>query len=289
MFARLENGWALVRQSWEVLKLDKELLAFPLLSGVACLLVMASFAVPIWATGLADSVMNDGAAEGGGGGQAEQILSYFILFAFYFVNYFVIIFFNTALIACAIIRFKGGDPNLSDGFSAAFSRLPQIAGWALVAATVGLILKMIESQSEKFGAFIASLLGMGWSAITYFVVPVIVVERTGPIQAGKRSLEILKRTWGEALAANFGIGIVIFIASLIGLIPVILGIVAIGTGYTVLGIIAIVIGVFATLIISLISSALNSIIIGALYLYAAEGTVAQQFDDDLFRQAFAHK
>ncbi len=292
MFERIENGWQLVRQSWEVLKLDKELLVFPLLSGLACLLVMASFAVPIWATGLAESMMNEAESVASGEGeigQAEHMISYVILFAFYFVNYFVIIFFNTALIACAIIRFKGGNPNLADGFSAAFSRLPQIAGWALVAATVGVILKIIESRSEKFGAFIASLLGMAWSAVTYFVVPVIVVEQTGPIKAGKRSFEILKRTWGEALVASFGIGFIVFLASLLGIVPLILGVVALGTGYTWLGIIALVIGIIALLIVSLISSAMNSIIIGALYLYAAEGTVPRQFDDRLFRQAFAHK
>ena len=292
MFERIANGWALVRQSWEVLKLDKELLAFPLLSGIACLLVMASFAVPIWATGFAEPFIQEGATGEGGGegvGQAEQILGYVILFAFYFVNYFVIIFFNTALIACAIIRFKGGDPNLTDGFSAAFSRLPQIAGWALVAATVGLILKIIESRSERFGEFIASLLGMAWSAMTYFVVPVIVVERTGPIAAGKRSVEILRRTWGEALTANFGVGFIVFLASLMGIVPLILGGVAIAAGHTVLGITALVIGVAALLIDSLVSAAMNSIIIGALYLYAAEGTVPQQFDDQMFRTAFARK
>ena len=289
MFERIENGWDLIQQSWRVLKLDKELLVFPLVSGLACLLVMASFAVPLWATGFSDVLMEEAAPGKAGGVQAEQIIGYLILFAFYFVNYFVIVFFNTALIACAIIRFKGGDPNLADGFSAAFSRLPQIAGWALVAATVGLILKIIESSSEKVGQFIASLLGMAWSAMTYFVVPVIVVERTGPIQAGKRSLEILKRTWGEALAANFGVGVIVFLASLIGLVPVMLGFMAISMGYTVLGIVAIVVGVVVVLLISLVSSALNAIIVGALYLYAAEGSAPRQFDDRLFRQAFARK
>jgi len=289
MFGRLENGWQMIRQSWEVLKLDKELLVFPLVSGLACLVVMISFAVPLWASGLVDSVMEQQAAAGGGVDQTTQILGYVILFAFYFVNYFVIVFFNTALIACAIIRFKGGNPNLADGFSAAFSRLPQIAGWALVAATVGLILRLIESSSERFGQFIASLLGMAWSAMTYFVVPVIVVERTGPLQAGKRSLQILKRTWGEALIANFGIGLIIFLVSLVGLIPVIAGMAAIASGHTVLGIIALAIGICLVLIISLVSSALNSIIVGALYLYAAEGSVPQQFNDRLFRDAFAQK
>ncbi len=286
MFQRAANGWQLAQQSWRVLKLDKELLLFPLMSGVACLFVMASFAVPLWTSGYVDAV-TDGNENGIS--PTNQIIGYVVLFAYYFVNYFVIIFFNSALIACAIIRFKGGNPNLKDGFSAACARLPQIAGWAVVAATVGLILRIIESRSERVGAIIASLLGMAWSAVTYFVVPVIVVERAGPIEAAKRSFQVLKRTWGEALIANFGIGFIVFLASLIAIIPLILGAIAIGSGLIPLGVVAIVFGVVALLIVSLISSALNSIIIGALYLYASEGTVPQQFDDDLFRHAFAQK
>lgn len=286
MFQRVSNGWQLAQQSWQVLRLDKELLLFPLISGIACFFVMASFAVPLWATGYVDTVMN---GDENGISQMQQVIGYVVLFAYYFVNYFVIIFFNSALIACAIIRFKGGNPNLKDGFSAACSRLPQIAGWALVAATVGLILRVIESRSEKFGAIVASLLGMAWSAVTYFVVPVIVVEKAGPIEAAQRSLQVLKRTWGEALSANFGIGFVVFLFSLLAIIPLILGVVALGAGLISLGVVAIAIGVLALFVISLISSALNSIIIGALYLYAAEGTVPQQFDDDLFRHAFAKK
>lgn len=289
MFERIDNGWQMVRQSWEVLKLDKELLVFPLLSGLACLLVLASFAVPVWASGFADTAMESAEAGEVQLDQTQQIIGYVILFAFYFVNYFVIVFFNTALISCAIIRFKGGNPNLSDGFSAAFSRLPQIAGWALVAATVGLILKIIESSSERFGEIVASLLGMAWSAITYFVVPVIVVERTGPIAAGKRSFEILKRTWGEALVANFGVGFIIFLVSLLGLVPLVAGGVLIATEHVVLGIVLVLVGIVTLLVVSLVSSALHSIIVGALYIYAAEGSVPQQFDNRLFRQAFAHK
>lgn len=286
MFERMGNGWQLAQQSWRVLNLDKELLLFPLISGIACSLVMASFAIPLWLTGYVEAV-----ADGGEQGisQMQQIIGYAVLFAYYFANYFVIVFFNSALISCAIIRFKGGDPTLMDGFSAACSRLPQIIGWALVAATVGLILRVIESRSEKVGAIVASLLGMGWSAVTYFVVPVIVVESVGPIEAAKRSFQVLKRTWGEALVANFGIGIVVFLASLVGIIPIVGGVFALGAGMTVLGIAAIVLGVVALLTVSLISSAMNTIIIGALYLYAAEGTVPQQFDDDLFKRAFAHK
>lgn len=289
MFQRLAIGWQLIQQSWQVLRLDKELLLFPLMSAIACMFVMASFAIPLWATGYVDSAMEEQAAGQDGINQVNQIVGYVVLFAFYVVNYGVIIFFNSALVACAIIRFKGGNPTIMDGFSAAFSRLPQIAGWAVVAATVGLILKIIESRSEKFGRIVAGLLGMAWSAVTYFVVPVIVVEKAGPIVAGKRSLEILKKTWGESLAANFGIGVIVFLVSLVAMLPLILGGIALAAGIWSLGILGLVIGIVALLAISLCSSALNTIILGALYLYAAEGTVPQQFDNALFQQAFVRK
>ncbi len=288
MFERMSNGWELAKESWHVLRCDKELLLFPLMSGIACVLVMATFAVPLWASGFAESLITEENREQAGGTLAE-VLGYLILFAFYFVNYFVIVFFNAALVSCAVIRFKGGDPTLSDGLSAAMARLPQIAGWAAVAATVGVILKAIESRSERVGQVVTSLLGLAWSIVTYFVVPVIVVEQANPLRAMKRSTEVLKRTWGESLTANFGIGIIVFIASFLAAVPIFLGAFAIASGQAVLGGIAIAIGVVAILLVSLISSAMNAIIVAALYLYAADGTVPQQFDDRLFRQAFGHK
>jgi hypothetical protein len=74
-----------------------------------------------------------------------------VLFAFYFINYFVIIFFNTAIVACATIRMRGGNPTVGDGLQASGARLFEIAGWALVSASVGLVLRMIEERSAQRG------------------------------------------------------------------------------------------------------------------------------------------
>ena len=280
MFERFSRGWTLAKHSWEVLKLDKELLIFPLISGIACLLVLASFAAPLYNTQYFQLVMEDGKIP-------QDPIAWAILFAFYFVNYFVIVFFNTALVACAIIRFRGGDPTVMDGLKAATSRLPQIAAWALVSATVGIILKAIESYSEKAGAFAAAILGGAWSIATYFVVPVLVVEQVDPITAVKRSLSVLKRTWGESLSANFGIGIITFIGMLFAMVPLFGGMMMVASGQSVAGGILIGCGVIAMITVALISSALSAIMLGALYLYATEGEVPQQFDDTTFRQAFS--
>ncbi|MFK7778272.1 MAG: DUF6159 family protein [Gimesia sp.] len=282
MFSRISNGWALTKQSFRVLMLDKELLLFPIMSGISCLLVLASFALPLWNSKYASVIMNDQQVP-------QDPVAYIILFAFYFVNYFVIIFFNSALMSCAIIRLKGGNPTVSDGFKSAMNRLPQIIGWALVSATVGFILKLIESRSEKIGQLVAGLLGMAWSITTYFVIPVLVVEQKNPLDAMKRSVAILRKTWGESLVANFGIGMIVFLI----MIPIILMMVAggmtIAAGNMVLGGALIAVGFFAILFVSLISTAIHSILIATIYLYAAEDKVPDQFDRSLIEHAFMPK
>lgn len=280
MFDRLSNGWELAKQSWRVLMLDKELLLFPLFSGISCILVLASFAVPLWSTGYVDTVMNEEAPAG-------DVVSWVILFCFYAVNYFVIVFFNSALVSCAIIRFRGGDPTVADGFKAASRRLPVIFGWALVSATVGVVLKLIESRSERVGQIIASLLGVGWSIATYFVVPVLVVENVGPVDAVKRSFSVIKQTWGESIGANFGIGFITFIGFLLCILPIFGGGYLMSAGMAPVGIALIALGIIGLLLVSLISSALDAIILAALYLYAADREVPQQFDSGMMRNAFA--
>jgi len=279
MFERISRGFELAAQSWRVLNEEKSLVLFPLLSGIACTLVLATFAVPLWATGYAETVLEDNRLQ-------SDPIAWAILFAFYFVNYFVIVFFNSALVRCALVRFQGGDATLADGIGTAMNRLPQIAGWALLSATVGLILKAIESRSEKLGQFAASLFGAAWAIASYFVVPVLVVEGLGPIDAVKRSCSILKKAWGESLVAQFGIGLPIFLAMIVAMIPAVLGVVS---GNTIAMAAGIGITVMLAIVISLISSTLQTIIIAALYTYAAEGRVPQQFDETLLSSAYGRK
>jgi len=281
MFDRISNGWQMAKESWHVLKQDKELLIFPVLSGIACLLVVASFIVPIWATGGLEAADNPEQ-------QFQNPLAWVITFLFYFVNYFVITFFNSALIACAVIRFRGGDPTVAHGLKASMNRLPQIAGWALVSATVGIILRFIESRSERVGQIVAALMGTAWSIATFIVVPVLVVEGTGPITAVQRSVSILRKTWGETLAANFGIGVITFLATLPGIAIIIGGAVAMASSQ-VLGGVLIAVGVLWLMSVSLISATLDAIVLAAIYLYAADDEVPSGFDSRLLKGAFVSR
>jgi hypothetical protein len=250
-------------ECWQVLKAEKTLLVFPLISGICCLLLMASFAVPIWATG-AWRVSNhdlDSTRE------AAYVVT---LFSFYVANYFIVVFFNAAIVACAAIRLTGGSPTVGDGLRAAASRLPSIAGWSLVSATVGLILRMIEDRSDKIGQIVAGLLGMAWTVISFLVVPILVIDNKGPIAALKESTSMLKTTWGEQLISNFSFGSVFSILSLPAIALVILGFYL---GGATVGIACGVAAVIYWIVLALIHSALQAIFQTALYLYARDGHV----------------
>jgi hypothetical protein len=284
MFERLSASFALAHSSWRVLRTDKKLIVFPLLSGVSCFLVLLTFALPFlarpqWAQAVIDAVNANGKL---------PAWVYPVLFAYYFCNYFVIIFFNAALVSCALIRFSGETPTLGDGLAAAGRRLPQILAWALVSATVGLLLKVIENAHEKAGAFISAILGTAWTVMTYFVVPVLVVEQAGPIAAIGRSLSILRHTWGEALVGRLGLGFFMFLLAIPGVLLLVAG-VAVATQILAVGIILVALGVLYLVLASAAGSALQGIFVGALYEYAARGQVPDGFDGHTMRQAFTAK
>lgn len=285
MFARLSNGIALARSSWRVLVTDKHLIVFPIVSGLLFLLVVASFVIPLatlvdWAGFEAARDRNNG---------KPPLWTYAVAFAFYFCTYFVTIFCNAALVSCALMRFNGQNPSVGDGFRAAFARLPQIFAWALVSATVGMLLKAIENAHEKVGQIVAAVLGTAWSVMTYFVVPVLVVEKTGPVAAVSRSVSLLRKTWGEAAAGNLGLGLFLFLL----LLPVILllvgGIALLSMGSVKVGIALLVIASIGLLFHTAISTALHTILLGAIYQYAADQQVPEEFDRDTLSHAFVPK
>ncbi len=284
MFDRLTNSFALARSSWQVLRADKQLILFPILSAIGCFLVLLSFALPFLVHPQWLNFLNNV----GQGGRNVPVWAYVLAFAYYFCNYFVIVFCNAALISCAIVRFNGGQPTLADGFHAAASRLPQIVAWALVSATVGLMLKAVENAHERAGQFLSAILGTAWTIVTYFVVPVLVVEKLGPIDAIKRSLSILRKTWGEALLGSWGLGFFILLLMLPGIAILLVA----GAMLAVVPALGIAVGALGVLYLALASaagSALHGIYLGALYQFAAFNRVPDGFDPYAMKNAFRRK
>jgi hypothetical protein len=284
MFARLSNSWELVKASVAVLRDDKELIVFPIISIIGVLLVTISFALPMLFAGVFDGVISGQENDAG-------VISFIVAFLFYVAQYFVIIFFNSALIGAAMIRLRGGDPTLSDGFRIAFSHIGAIFGYALIASTVGIILRTISERSNFLGRIVVSLIGLAWNLATFLVVPVLVVEETGPFEAVKRSAQLLKRTWGEQIVGNLSIGV--FFGALT--IAVILLIVApsvylmIALENPALLIVMSLLLVAVLVLIGLVSSTLSGIYAAAVYRFAAEGETGGYFQPELVQNAFRRK
>ncbi|MFH0836397.1 MAG: DUF6159 family protein [Candidatus Micrarchaeota archaeon] len=258
MFESIGRSWSLFKKSFELLMLDKELLVFPILSGFFGLLLLIAFIFPLFIAGLVD---------------AEGILFYVILFLFYFAITFIVVFFNAALVGAANIRLNGGNPKLGDGIRIAFENLGSIIGWSLISATIGVILSVLSSKTKDnfIGQIVTRILGAAWSIITFFVIPIMVIEKTGPVTALKRSGSIVKDQFGETMIAQFGFGAITGFGVVLSLV---LGVVLFFL-LAPLGSVGIGVAVFITLFlvfgVILLSKTLNGIFIAALYHYATTG------------------
>ena len=201
VFAR---SWALTKMSFNVMIADKELIIYPLAGGIVSLAFMAAMLFPTIITGyLADN------------STAWSVLDYVIIYLVYFGLSFITITVNTCVVFTVKTRLEGGNATLVTSMAFVLKRLHRIIVWAAISATVGLILRIIENSGKRSGKgaeliakLMSSMLGAVWGIITVFVVPCMVYQDIGPIQAIKKSIEILKRTWGELLVQHVGVGVV---------------------------------------------------------------------------------
>ncbi|KFN43491.1 DUF6159 family protein [Arenimonas oryziterrae] len=274
MFEKFSRSWELVKASAAVLRSDKELMLFPIISSIATLLVLATFVIPAFALRLFD-------------GEGTRVFGMIWGFLFYFCQYAVIIFFNCALVGAAMIRLDGGNPTLADGFGIAKSRIGAILGYAAIAATVGMLLQAMKNKDNNFLVrLLGSGLGAAWTLATFMVVPVLVSQEIGPIDALKKSVSLLKQTWGENAIGNIGIGaafgVIMFVVILIGAV---LSVGAFSVSPT-LGIIVAVLAIISVLMLGVYQAALSGIYSAALYRYATDGQAPAGFQGIALQSAF---
>jgi hypothetical protein len=281
MFRRFENSWNLVKASWAVLRADKELLVFPIISMAAVSIVTLTFLVP----GFFWTVSNHASSQD----TWTSPLFLIFLLAFYLAQYIVVFFCNTALVGAAMIRLDGGDPSVSDGFRIASERLGKIVAYAFISATVGMFFRWL-SEKVLLGRIVAGLIGVTWNIATYLVVPVLVVEDVGPVDAIKRSAALLRQSWGEQIAGHAGISLVfgfITVGIMLAAVPVLIGIIALKSVVLIVGAVLALIVILMGM--GLLSSALNGIYTAAVYRYATNGDPGEFFDRDLVAQTFRAK
>ena len=264
---RISRSFQLVGQSYQILMRDKELMVLPLLSGVIMAVV-----VGVIALGLSL----------GGTPAATGPALYVPIFLMYVLMYSIGIFFQAAVVAGATERMRGGDPTVASALTAAWNRLGPIVMWAVVAATVGMVLRAIQDRVGFIGKIISGVAGVAWSLATLFIVPVLVLEDKSIGDSFTQSVNVFKKTWGETMAGGVGLGGAAFCAWL-----ALFAIVALAA--MVVGPFALVVFVAGAILLGIFFSALQGIYVASLYRYATEGAVPPGFDRSLLDNAFIPK
>lgn len=267
MMGRISRAWKLIKTSWRVLKLDRELLLFPPISMVISGILIPSFVIPvIFFSGITIS---------------PEVFSgfrfYIFLFSLYIPLYFVGNFFNTAVVGCADMRMKGENPSFTDGIEIASNNWKRLLGWSILASTVGVALQILYNKAGFIGRLVTSFIGIAWTYGTFFIVPVLIFQENSILGSVKESAGLFKDTWGERLTGSLGFGIIFMVLGILGVLPLVFLTLS---GVIVL-IIAIAAGVLYFALLFTIYSALQGIFVTALYHYAVDGELPGPFGEEM--------
>ena len=277
---RLRRSWELAKASWGVIRSDWTLLRYPLVSGVLSMILGSLALLFLWGSDTFESSSTDDVSIG----------SMIGLFIFYLVTYTVVIFCNVALVSTVMAKFAGQPEHADTGWAAARARWRKILGWAAIAATVGVLLNVLSNRGDRVTEILAVIGAAAWSLATFLIVPVLVVENVGPVDALKRSTTLLKRTWGEQIAGNAGIGLAT------GLLMV--GVIAVGGGLiwlaaltsnVVVIVVAVIPVLVAVAITMTVTSAMGTVYSAATYRYATNEPTVGFGASNLLPTAFAAK
>ncbi len=206
------RSWELMKESFAILKSDKQLMLLPTVSGICCIFVSSLIML---SSGLSVFLIiryTDWKSPH----WLDSLLIWTAVFVLYLVNYIVIVFFYVALIAAASERLASRSATLRGGVAMAWRRRGKVVQWAVLAATVGVILQMIGSRLGVVARLVTKLLGAVWELASYFVAPVLIFEDLGPVDALKRSARIFREAWGEQIVSQFSMGAIFMLFGLAG-------------------------------------------------------------------------
>ncbi|HXU20727.1 MAG TPA: DUF6159 family protein [Verrucomicrobiae bacterium] len=281
---KLSRSWDLVGKSFGILLSDKELLYLPIASGIACLAVSVMMLAG-YALAFPAQISAFAATSGAHQSPVTQGM-WAYLFFFYLVNYFIVVFFNVALVAAASDRLAGGNATINYGLQVAWRRKGKIFQWALLAATVGILLRALEQRLGWLGRLVTKFIGVAWTMATFFVVPLLAAEDIGPAEALVRSGELFTETWGEQLIGGFSFGLIFVLLALPGIALPFLLRSPLGSSGVLMGVILMIV---YWLLLSVVSAAVQGIFMAALYRYATTKEVPPTFHLSDFSTAWQPK
>ncbi|KTD81767.1 DUF6159 family protein [Legionella waltersii] len=268
MYRKKVGAIILIQAAWDVLKSNKYMMIFPLLSLISVVLILCSF------TQSFTQMMNFS--------EPTSILEYAKLWLFYFINYFIITFFNVGLTCCALRRMKNESASFKDGILEACKKVHQILGWSLFFASVALIIRIIEDKSSWVADFIMNILESAFTLASYLMIPVMVAENKNPFAALKGSAELFKKTWGNQIKGEIGMGLYFILFAAPAILLFVIGITTFGDSPSIMSIF-ITLGVAYLLILWVAQAALDTVYRGALYVYSKTGEVPEGFEATINR------
>ncbi len=276
---RIANTWNLAKLSWGVLRKDRELLWMPVLSFLASAVVIVIVIAFTFITLSTESSHGQTTMEF----NPAMIVVYIAAALALGV---IAVFFNGALVAGAHERLTGGDPTVRSAIGRAFARIPGLVPWAIITTTVGLVLQALRERAGFLGRIVTHMLEVAWEVVTFLTVPAIVIDNLGAVAGLKQSASLLRRTWGENIAARVGFGLLGFVL----IIPaVIVAGLFIASGWQLLMAIGIIVAAAWVAVVMVVLTALNAVFQTALYLYVTTGAVPSGFEQAPLAQTFVQK
>jgi hypothetical protein len=288
MFEAFGRSWEMTKLSFRVITADIELILYPILAGIFSVLFMVSIAVPAFLP----YMMSQAGLE-----SISTPLMIIVAFLYYLGLAFITTFFNVCVVYTAKKRFEGGNAVFFETLQFAISKIHLIFMWSLLAATVGMILRILDHLAEKMGGIgriifnvLTSFIGLIWGIAIIFVVPAMVYKDMGPFEAIKESVRILKQTWGESLIRYYGLGLIQGMVIFVGLI------LSVGIGFVLFAlfslpglILAIALFVIFVGVVAIVFSLANTIFNTALFVYADQGIVPAGYNANMLENAFKAK
>lgn len=278
---RFARSWDLFKTSLSVVRQDKELLWMPVLAALASLITVMAITGVGLGTGVWPETSNaDGSA---------NIPGIALAFVLYILLAFVGLFFNAAVVAAANERLQGGDPTLGSALSAAWAKAGKIFLWSIVVATVNVILQAIRERAGTLGRVLGAVGGIAWNLATFFMVPVLLFEQENLGTSVKRSAGLFKKTWGETVIGQGGLGLASFAFTMgVLLVGILLFVVLapLGVAGVVVATVLLVLGIVG---VAALFAVLGGVYKAALYRYATTGTVGAGFKPEQLGGAFAPK
>jgi len=201
MSGSIKLSLQLLRESWSFVKYNKDLLLFPLLSFLGlCCVIAIFFNIITSEVAYQITVENE---------TFPSLIRIITVFLFWFLFVFNFVFFNAACLGVIYYRMAEQKSfSLFDGILLACKRFWPLALWAALWACGFTILYFAARWIVRF-KWVERLLLVTVefvNTLTWFVLPIVVVERKSLVASIKDSARIFKENWGKTVVVRYSVG-----------------------------------------------------------------------------------